>query len=79
MAIEKDVVKLKTGWLEFDARWLASLFGLKATGEARVVLSKIQVGIEAADIESGEVLEGHFVPAIVPTGARPKGRGSAKA
>ena len=32
------------GWLEVDARWLASLWGLIATGEVKVILGKIHIG-----------------------------------
>lgn len=65
---------LRNGWLEFDARWLAGLFGLQGTGEARVMLGKVQVGVLARDIKSGDVLEGHFMHAVVPTGVTPKGQ-----
>ena len=60
------------GWLEIDARWLASLFGVQGTGEVRCVLSKIQVGIESTAITPGQIVEGHFMHAIVPTGVKPK-------
>jgi len=73
MPIE-SVPELKRGWLEVDARWLAQLFSCRATGEARVVLGKIQVEIESPELKAGEILEGHFLMAIVPTGVKPKER-----
>lgn len=74
MTIEKAVpAKAASGWLEVDARWLAGLFGLRATGEVRVVLGTIQVGVEGAGLTEGLVVEGSLATAFLPTGWRPKG------
>lgn len=63
---------LPTGWLEVDPRWLATLFGAQATGEVRVILGKIQVGIAHPTLRPGQIVEGVGQHAFVPTGLRGK-------
>ena len=74
MPIEKAAgPTIRRGWIEFDVTFLAQLFGLTPTGEARVVLGKIQVGVQDPRIPSeGAIVEGLLTHAIVPTGVRPK-------
>ena len=81
MAIEKDQLgKRQDGpapspptvaaWLEFDARWLAGQWGLQATGEVKVTLGIIHVGVQlpAEQFRRGEVVAGRAATAIVPQG-----------
>lgn len=64
---------LKRGWLEVDATWLAQLFGCRAVGEVTIYLSKIRIRVESSQVtEEGELLEGVFLNALVPTGIQQK-------
>lgn len=65
-----------TGWLEIDARWLAGVFGLQATGEVKVILGKIHVGVRHPTLLKGQVVGGQFLTALVPTGFGPTGSGA---
>lgn len=71
MPIESTPETLPSGWLQFDARWLASLFGMQPTGEVRVVLGKIHVGVSHPELQPGQVVEGMLTHTFLPTGFRP--------
>ena len=73
MAITQDHEVSNDGWLEIDPRWVASLFGVQPTGEVKCVLGKVHIGIRAATITKGQVLEGLVAPAFVPMGLKVKG------
>ena len=60
-----------TGWLEVDARWLAGLFGLQATGEVKTILGKVHIGVRHLSLTKGQVVGGQFITALVPTGFGP--------
>jgi len=66
---------VQQAWLEVDARWVAGLWGLRATGEVKCVLGKVHVGVLAPGARRGEVLVGELAQAIVPTRVRPKAPG----
>ena len=63
-------MKTVAAWLEFDARWLAAQWGLQATGEVKVTLGIIHVGVflPASEFRPGEVVAGRAATAIVPSG-----------
>ena len=72
MPIE-TVKSVKRGWIEFDVTFLASMFGLKPTGEVKVILGKVHIGVEDGRVPAdGAVLEGLVTHTIIPTGVRPK-------
>ena len=72
MGIDREAAGEQAAWLEVDSQWLAGLWGLKATGEVKVVLGKIHVGVRASGVRRGEVLVGEIGHAILPTRVRPK-------
>lgn len=65
------------GWLEVGPSWIAGMFGLKATGDARVdiLTGKLHVEVEDPNIKEGQVVEGlanvFTGRAIMPTGWKP--------
>ena len=65
-----DGAQTVPAWLEFDARWLAAQWGLQATGEVKVTLGVIHVGVQlpATQFRRGEVVAGRAATAIVPQG-----------
>lgn len=58
------------GWLEVGPDWLAELWGLKATGQVKVIptggLPKIHVGV-AGVAHAGQIVTGLLARALVPT------------
>ena len=67
------------GWLEFNPKWLGALFGLEATGRARVNMETGTVAIEVQSDkiqEEGTMLEGmattYHHPVSIPSGWRAK-------
>ena len=72
MGIDRETAGEQAAWLEVDSQWLAGLWGLKATGEVKIVLGKIHVGVRASGVRRGEVLVGEIGHAILPTRVRPK-------
>ena len=71
-ASAEQLAAASAGWLEVDARWVAGLWGLQATGEVKCVLGKIHVGVRHPELKPGQIIVGNLAHAIVPTGFSPK-------
>lgn len=66
--IEKMGEPRGIGWLEVNPTWVAGLWGLRATGEVRIVDGVIHVAVVGHGVRPGQVVVGMAATAVVPNG-----------